>query len=171
MSNVLNNVMYGQTKTASWNVYFEYYGSNEKNQSGWSDKFWEVSHTAGSSNVTVRWGKTGTYGQTMVVSIDQAFDKVREKTRKGYREVTSRSSYKLPEAPKAAPAPAVVAAVAAPAANQLGADTVLNKLKSAGFPYNMATKVEITATEVKCFDKDGDLIVTLTNKGALALVG
>jgi len=165
MSNVFYNVRCGQTKTAAWTCHFEYYGSNEKNQSGWSDKFWEISHNAGSAVATVRWGKTGTYGQTMTVGIDQAIAKADEKLRKGYREVTSRSKYTLPEAPKP-----IVAAAVAPAANQLGEATLLNKLKSAGFPYSMASKVVITDSEVKCYDKDGDLIVTLTNKGALALV-
>lgn len=161
MSNVLNSVMYGQTQTASWNVYFEYYGSNERNLSGWSDKFWEVSHAANSSTVTVRWGKTGTYGQTMTVSIDQAFDKVREKTRKGYREVSSRSSYKPVVVAPVAPAP-----VAKP---QITAATLMTKLKAAAFPYSLTSKVEVLADGVKCFDAEGDLIVTLTTKGALAL--
>lgn len=53
-----------------------------------SNKFYEVTYDPATFQFTVRYGSIGAPGQTMDVSRDQAFKKIEEKERKGYRLIT-----------------------------------------------------------------------------------
>jgi predicted DNA-binding WGR domain protein len=71
--------------------YFEYVGEDAQRGVSASSKFWEID-VAG-SDVTVRFGKIGTNGQTTVKSFDDAAAAdahaaklIAEKTKKGYAE-------------------------------------------------------------------------------------
>ena len=70
----------------------EYVGSNYKNQSGHSSKFYEV--TVDGSKVTIRFGKIGTHGQTKVhqkggeySAMAFAKTQIAKKKAKGYKQV------------------------------------------------------------------------------------
>jgi len=153
MSKVLDSVCAGRPVAAAWACYFEYFGSNEANAKGWSDKFWTISHVAGTRTAIVRWGKTGSQGQMQTVSIEQALAKATEKLRKGYTEVASRSYYTLPESIKA---------------KQL--DAIMQRMKGAGFPYDQTSSVVSNSEgSVSCYDAEGNLVITLTAKAVLGL--
>lgn len=142
--------------SSSWRLYLAYRGDNENNVSGWSDKFWELAHTAGENTVTIRWGKIGSYGQTMACNLTQGLGKAADKLKKGYREDKNRSNWQevaTPTPVAAAPSPSI-------------ADALLAKFKDQGFPYNSISRVVDNGFEVVCLDDEGDMVLTLTHKGA-----
>lgn len=70
----------------AWRVRAVFVGANPANASGRSDKWWEAaSDDAHPLLATIRWGATGTNGQSMQTSAGPALAKAREKERKGYR--------------------------------------------------------------------------------------
>lgn len=153
MSKVLDSVVAGRPVAAAWACYFEYFGANGANAKGWSDKFWTISHVAGSPHATVRWGKTGSQGQFQTVSIEQALAKATKKLRGGYTEVVSRSYYTLPEPIKP---------------KQLGA--IMQRMKGAGFPYDQTSSVVSNSDgSVSCYGAEGNLVITLTAKAVQGL--
>ena len=86
---------------------------------GTSKKFWEISNAG--SNVTVRFGRIGTDGQTQIKAQTSEADAlaaieklIREKTGKGYREVGAAKTA-APKKAAAAAAPAAPAKASAPA--------------------------------------------------------
>jgi predicted DNA-binding WGR domain protein len=79
-------------KLKEWKKRLEYSGSNYKNQSGYSSKFYLV--TVKGSTVTYRWGKIGSHGQTKIITkgshaTASAFAKaqIAKKKAKGYKQV------------------------------------------------------------------------------------
>jgi len=144
---------------ASWRVHLVYNGMNANNQSEWSNKFWEVVHTAGNSTSTVRWGKVGTAGQTMSCHYTKALDKAREKMAKGYSEVPSKCFVR-----------ALSATTPSVSVSRDGA-RLLAKLKSMAFPYNLVEKVVAFGESIQCLDENGEEVMTLTLKGAKDLLG
>jgi predicted DNA-binding WGR domain protein len=68
----------------SWRVRCVFVGANPENASGRSDKWWEASSPAQSAEAVVRWGATGTNGQSNVTTARGALAKAVEKVRKGY---------------------------------------------------------------------------------------
>jgi len=78
---------------------------------GASAKFWEVDQDG--SEVTVRWGRVGTAGQTKVKTFDSAAEAathagklIAEKTRKGYGETTGPTATASPSGTPVPPTPA-----------------------------------------------------------------
>jgi predicted DNA-binding WGR domain protein len=88
-------------------------------QEGASHKFWEVS--VGQDELTVRFGKVGTQGQTKTKSfesldamLEQAEKLIAEKLRKGYVEVTATAPGRSPK-----PEPATCVRLRDPSGQQL----------------------------------------------------
>ena len=68
-----------------WRVRLTFVGANAANVSGRSDKWWEAaSDDARPGQATVRWGATGTNGQSMEADAGHALRKAAEKVRNGY---------------------------------------------------------------------------------------
>lgn len=66
-----------------WRVRLEFVGSNDKNKSGYSSKFWEVSGV-GWDHVQASWGPIGGTPQSTDLEYRKVGSKVTEKLRKGY---------------------------------------------------------------------------------------
>ena len=91
----------------AFSIRAEFVGSNEKNASGRSRKYWSIERHLDGAPIQIRFGRIGTYGQVrnVGVSFGDALDTLRQKERKGYR-VTSKVVNKAPEAkPVEAPKP------------------------------------------------------------------
>jgi len=148
MSNY-HRILSGDIHKDEWRLHLTYFGSNDANESGWSDKFWEVSHAAGSNLVTVRWGRCGTYGQSMTCPVSKGVRVAGEKLAKGYTETLNRCKHQTS-----------------------GANNTLNivaKAKTMAFPYNLTATVKTIADGIVLLDDDGDEITTLTTEGVRQL--
>lgn len=71
-----------------WCLRLEFYGYNPDNQSGHSEKFWQLEGEG--MTVTRRWGRFGTKGQTKVDTLGVALAKAAAKVAKGYQPVAGR---------------------------------------------------------------------------------
>jgi len=70
-----------------WRLRLEFYGYNPENRSGHSEKFWELEGEG--SQVTRRWGRFGSRGQTKIDTLRAALEKAVEKMSRGYRPVSA----------------------------------------------------------------------------------
>lgn len=140
---VLYSILTSAPTSEEWRLYLTYRGGNDNNLSGWSEKFWEISHAAGSHEATVRWGKIGSHGQMMTCPLHKGLKTAQEKVSKGYRESPTRCKHQSVN---------VVSKLVA-------------KAKTKGFPYDQTVTAATTGSSFSLLDADGDVIVTLTAEG------
>lgn len=142
---VLHSILASAPTSEEWRLYLTYRGGNDDNLSGWSEKFWEISHAAGSHETTVRWGKIGSYGQSMTCPVSKGLKTAQEKVSKGYKESPTRCKHQ--------------------SMNTVSKATIVAKAQSKGFPYDQTVSAVSANNGISLLDAEGDVIVTLTADG------
>jgi predicted DNA-binding WGR domain protein len=95
---------------------------------GGSDKFYEASYSPAADAHELRWGRSGSAGQSQVSTIDKAVEKLREKLDKGYRLAAPSGARVAGQGGSAAPPPA---RAPAPAPAPSAGDQLVKALTSA----------------------------------------
>lgn len=145
---VLHSILTSAPTSDEWRLYLTYRGGNDDNLSGWSEKFWEISHAAGSNEATVRWGKIGSYGQSMTCPLHKGLKTAQEKVSKGYREAPTRCKHQTLNL----------------------ASKLVAKAKTKGFPYDQTVSAVMAGSSISLLDADGDVVVVLTPEGVNQLM-
>jgi predicted DNA-binding WGR domain protein len=69
----------------TWRIRLVWDGPNPKNASGWSNKYWQVTHRAGDGHVEIRYGALGSRGQRGIERpLGDGLTRARKKLRKAY---------------------------------------------------------------------------------------
>lgn len=89
---IINDVAHAARQGEPFQIRYAYTGINHNNVSGWSDKYWCIERPEANGPIQIRFGRTGTKGQTRNrgISLNEALAKAGDKTAKGYRFVSAK---------------------------------------------------------------------------------